>query len=571
MAKKIHIGSSNFGELITENSVFVDKSLFIKDIIEDTSKVILITRPRRFGKTLNMSMLHHFFAAKIDFTETTGLFNQLAIAYEDDGSYVANYQGQYPVIFVSFKDIKARDYDAAHEQLTFLLQEVFASHRDLLQSDRLDAFDKSKFSTYLETEIFSASKIDVSLRFLSHLLYKHYHQRVVILLDEYDTPLNAAYVENYIEEFTPLIRNLMSNTFKDNNALYKGVMTGILRVSKDSMLSGLNNLEVYTILDKEYRQYFGFSSEEVDALYQEQGLSDARDNAKKWYNGYKFGGLEIYNPWSILNCLHKKGKFDDFWIHTSNNQMIENLLLKFREDVHPALAQLMEHKTANVLVDRHVTYNTLDYQSSSLWSLLLFAGYLTTEQVATTDGLLYECQIRLPNIEIVHLLNYYFKFWLNTRMGVKYQSFLDNLVYGQVEAFSEQLNDYLTEALSVRDTGYTAEKFYHGLVLGLIASLRSTHIVHSNRETGFGFADVLLYPLASNHKNDIGIVMEFKHAKEDNSQDVEMLAVKALEQIEQKNYITELKAQAQVKRILLLGLAFNHKQVIVKSHWQIVR
>ncbi|WHN65017.1 AAA family ATPase [Cysteiniphilum sp. QT6929] len=571
MAKKIHIGSSNFGELITENSVFVDKSLFIKDIIEDTSKVILITRPRRFGKTLNMSMLHHFFAAKVDFTKTSGLFNQLAIAYEDDGAYIANYQGQYPVIFVSFKDIKARDYDAAHEQLSYLIREVYNAHYYLLESTYLNATDKNIFESYLELGKFSASKIDVSLRFLSHLLYKHYRQRVVILLDEYDTPLNAAYVENYIEEFTPLIRNLMSNTFKDNNALYKGVMTGILRVSKDSMLSGLNNLEVYTILDKEYRQYFGFSSEEVDALYQEQGLSDARDNAKKWYNGYKFGGLEIYNPWSILNCLHKKGKFDDFWIHTSNNQMIENLLLKFREDVHPALAQLMEHKTANVLVDRHVTYNTLNYQSSSLWSLLLFAGYLTTEQVATTDGLLYECQIRLPNIEIVHLLNYYFKFWLNTRMGVKYQSFLDNLVYGQVEAFSEQLNDYLTEALSVRDTGYTAEKFYHGLVLGLIASLRSTHIVHSNRETGFGFADVLLYPLASNHKNDIGIVMEFKHAKEDNSQDVEMLAVKALEQIEQKNYITELKAQAQVKRILLLGMAFNHKQVIVKSHWQIVR
>ncbi|WP_203250244.1 AAA family ATPase [Cysteiniphilum marinum] len=568
MPKKIYIGSSNFAELITENAVFVDKSLFIKDIIEDTSKVILITRPRRFGKTLNMSMLHHFFASKVDFTETTGLFDNLAIAKEDNGFYLKTYQGNYPVIFISFKDIKARDYETAQEQLSFLLQEVFANHRELMQSEQLDEIDKIKFRSYLEMETFSASKIDISLRLLSQLLYKHYQRRVVVLLDEYDTPLNAAYIEGYIEALTPLMRNLMSNTFKDNNALHKGVMTGILRVSKDSMLSGLNNLKVYTILDTKYREYFGFRELDIDELYQTQGLESDKVNAKKWYNGYNFAGLEIYNPWSIVNCLSNEGQFDDYWIHTSNNKMIETLLLKFREDVHPALTKLMEYGTAEVVIDRHVTYDTLSYQSSSLWSLLLFAGYLTTEKVSTTDGLLYECVVRLPNIEIVHLLNYYFKFWFNTRMGVQYQSFLDNLVYGRVDEFSQQLNTYLTESLSVRDTGYTAEKFYHGLVLGLIASLRSTYIVHSNRESGFGFADVLLYPLANNPKNDLGIVMEFKHAKEDNSQNLNELADKALAQVRHKNYIAELTAQPQVKRILCLGLAFNHKQVVVKHYWQ---
>ncbi len=568
MAKKIYIGSSNFEKIITDDGLFVDKSLFIKAIIEDTSDVILITRPRRFGKTLNMSMLHYFFAEKVWFTETARLFDNLAIAKVDDGFYIKEYQGKYPVIFMSFKDIKARDYQTVLGQLTYLARDAFNVHDYLLESHALSVTDKKIFESYLEMETFNTYKIDVSLRFLSQLLYKHHRQKVVILIDEYDTPLNAAYVENYIGDLTPLMRNLMSNTFKDNDALHKGVMTGILRVSKDSMLSGLNNLEVYTILDQEYREYFGFSDQELDALYEEQGVIADKENAKKWYNGYNFAGLQIYNPWSILNCLHRDGKFDDYWVHTSNNTMVETLLLKFREDVHPAVTQLMEHKTAEVIIDRHVTYDVLDIQSSSLWSLLLFAGYLTTEMARRTDELLYECRVKLPNIEIVHLLNYYYKIWFSTRLGVQYQAFLNNLAEGKVEKFSEQLNTYLTEALSVRDTGYTAEKFYHGLVLGLIASLRSSHIVHSNRESGDGYPDVLLYPLANNQKHDLGIVMEFKHAKEDGSENQELLAEKALRQINEKNYVTELKAQAQVKRILKLGLAFNHKQVIVKHHFQ---
>jgi hypothetical protein len=331
------------------------------------------------------------------------------------------------------------------------------------------------------------------------------------------------------------------------------------------MLSGLNNLKVFTILDTRYREYFGFNSKEVDALYESQDLIQDRENAKKWYNGYNFAGLETYNPWSILNCLSNEGQYDDYWIHTSNNKMIETLLLRFREDVHPAVTQLMEYKTAEVIIDRHVTYDTLDIQSSSLWSLLLFAGYLTTESCEVTGKLLYRCQVKLPNIEIVHLLNYYFDMWFSTRLGVQYQSFLNNLVEGKVEKFSEQLNTYLTEALSVRDTGYTAEKFYHGLVLGLIASLRETHLIHSNRESGEGYPDVLIYPLADNHKHDLGIVMEFKHAREDGSENLEKLARQALSQIDAKNYSAELKSQSQVQRILKLGLAFNHKQVIVKS------
>ncbi|WP_440618023.1 AAA family ATPase, partial [Cysteiniphilum sp. 6C5] len=288
--------------------------------------MILITRPRRFGKTLNMSMLHHFFADKIDFTDTQGLFDHLAIAKVDNGAYVKAHQGKYPVIFVSFKDIKARNFETAREQLSLLIRHVFASHRVLLNSDALDTLDKDIFRQYLRFEILSISEIDQALKVLSELLAKHYQQRVVILLDEYDTPLNAAYVENYIEDLTPLMRNLMSNTFKDNNALHKGVMTGILRVSKDSMLSGLNNLEVYTLLDEEYRQYFGFTNDELDALYSIQNMDNDKINAQKWYNGYNFAGLEIYNPWSILNCLRKNGKYDDYWIHTSNNKMIEDLL-----------------------------------------------------------------------------------------------------------------------------------------------------------------------------------------------------------------------------------------------------
>ncbi len=292
MTKKIYIGSSDFAEIITNGGLFADKTLFIRDIIESADKVLLFTRPRRWGKTLNQSMLQHFFASEVYGIKTAGLFDNLAIAKVDNGRYVREYQGKYPVIFISFKDVKEPTFDGCLNNLRFLIQRLYREHGYLLSSTKLVDFELNIFKKYIECEK-DPQMIADAIKDLSELIYKHYEQKVYILIDEYDTPLNEAFLKGYINELTDLMRNLMSAALKDNHCLQKAILTGILRISKDSMLSGLNNLKVFTILDEAYREHFGFTDDELDMLFKEQGLERNVPEVKRWYDGYNFAGCHI--------------------------------------------------------------------------------------------------------------------------------------------------------------------------------------------------------------------------------------------------------------------------------------
>ena len=558
MVKKIHIGSSDFAEIVTNNGLLADKSLFIKEIIDTADKVLLITRPRRWGKTLSQSMLQCFLSSEVDSVPTKGLFDNLAISKVDDGYYIREHQGKYPVIFISFKDVSELTLAECLNNLSILIQKLFREHRYLINSTKLDEYDRAMFNQYLNGTK-DTQHIAQSLYFLCEVMHRHFNQKVYILIDEYDTPLNWAYVNGYIGELTRIMRNLMSSALKDNRSLQKSILTGILRISKDSMLSGLNNLKVYTILERKYNAYFGFTNDELDRLFKEQELDRNESGVKEWYNGYSFGGMTIYNPWSILNCLEEQGKCEAYWVNTSNNTMIEKLLLEFRNDIQPHMLKLMYNEAIEVTLEKYVSFDLLTNTSSSFWGLLLFSGYLTTGNISSTgSGLLYNCTLKIPNVEIRKLFNHFYQQWFYECLRENYDPFLKNLTHGNVAKFDEQLNAYLLESVSVRDTGNTSEKFYHGLVMGLLASLRESHMVLSNYESGEGYADAIVIPLASSNL-DLGIVMEFKHDKIGGN--LEKLAKAALSQIDDTQYATIFKQYPQVKRVLKLGLAFNKKQV----------
>ena len=470
MVKKIYLGSSDFTEIVVSDGLLADKSLYIKDVIDSPDKVMLITRPRRWGKTLSQSMLQSFLSSEVNGIKTAGLFDNLAIAQVDDGSYIREHQGKYPVIFISFKDVKETTFDDCVNNLSILMQKLFMQHEYLLESIAISDTNIKLFKQYL-SGIQDAQYIAQSIYFLSELLYSHYNnQKVYILIDEYDTPLNEAYLSGYVDELTKLMRNLFSSALKDNPNLQKGILTGILRISKDSMLSGLNNLEVYTILDEKYSEYFGFTNNELDKLFKEQDLERDEDTVKSWYNGYNFVGTTIYNPWSILSCLSKHGQFEAYWVNTSNNKLIEKLLLEFRGDVQPQMIKLMNNEAVEVTLDKYVSFDILSDNTASFWGLLLFSGYLTIANISSTGaGLLYTCTLRVPNVEIKSLLNHFYQQWFYKCLRENYNSFLKNLTQvGNVVKFSEQLNEFLLESISVRDTGVTSEKFYHGYNLQLM-------------------------------------------------------------------------------------------------------
>ncbi len=561
MAKKIYLGSSDFAEIITNNGIFADKTLLIRDIIESAHKVTLLTRPRRWGKTLNQSMLQHFFASEVYGVKTAGLFDKLAIAKIDNGRYIRDYQGKSPVIFISFKDVKESTFDGCLNNLSLLIQRLYREHRYLLNSTKLIDLDMEVFHKYVKCTK-DPQVIADAIKDLSELIYKHYdNQKVYILIDEYDTPLNEAFLKNYIHELTELMRNLMSAALKDNNCLQKGIMTGILRISKDSMLSGLNNLKVFTILDKQYREYFGFTDEELDMLFKEQDLERNEPEVKQWYDGYNFAGCHIYNPWSILSCLSEKGELDAYWVNTGSTTMIERVLDNFHYKVAPKITALMQKQEITQLIDRHVAFDTMLSKESTLWGLLLFSGHLTaTVNHIDDENGLYNCNLRVPNRELMIIFNRHYAQWFETQLHENYAPFLNSLITGEINKFIDFLKLYLKETMSVRDTGRTPENFYHGLVVGLLASLRSTHVIQSNRESGTGFYDVSIMPRA-NVKFDLGLILEFKIAED--ADNLNELAQTALEQIIDKQYDTELKMYPHIKNILKLGLAFNKKNVIV--------
>jgi hypothetical protein len=559
MSKSIQIGGSDFGELVRKDLLFVDKSLFIKEIINDKSKVTLITRPRRWGKTLNMSMLYYFFSAEVYGQKTAGLFDNLLIAKEAE-NYIERHQGKYPVIFLSLKDTKKLTFSDALEEVNGLIQDIYRQHR-VLQNSVYLLDDEKDYVQKMLTTFVTQTDLEKSLKRLSELLYKHYQQQVYILIDEYDTPLNFARGQEYFDEMTLFIKNFLGATLKDNPYLEKGILTGILRISKDSMLSGLNNLEVYTVLrDTLYAPYFGFIDEELDRLFLDQNLQKDEAQVKAWYNGYKVNGLTLYNPWSIMNCLKNKAELMPYWLNTGNDDLLKELLQQSSGEVKTQFQLLVSGQSVSLSVNPTMRFDQVATDNSMLWNLLIFAGYLKVLQSQILgEGNFYQCELAIPNREVLGLYKDIFLQWLTpSDQMLKFKTFVDLLAEGHAEEFAKAVERYLKMAASVHDYANQPEAFYQGFMLALSVALIDKYYIFSNHESGLGRPDLMIIP-KDTHKNQ-AVILEFKTVT--GNQTLEQRAQEALEQIQTHEYASVISQYAYIHTIAQVGMAFDGKQAL---------
>lgn len=553
MSLTVPVGMEDFAKIIHKKLDFVDKSLFIKEILDDKgSDVAVITRPRRFGKTLNLSMLHYFLADKANGESTKGLFDGLKIT-QCGGEYL-QHQGKYPVISVTFKDIRRLDYESAKDHLSKELSMLYSKHIELLSSEKLSEQDKRDFEKILKKEG-NETELMSSLRDLTRYVYNHYGTKPWLLIDEYDTPIVSAYSERYYEPMINLMRGLLGSALKSNSALEKAVVTGILRIAKESLFSGVNNLKVYSILNSKYSEHFGFTELEVDELLTKAKLSDKAAQVKEWYNGYQIGNTVIYNPWSIANCIDEQGTLRPYWVNTSDNQLIKDLLKKSALEFKAEFEKLLKGAAVEKLIDENLVFQYLSNNPSSVWSLLLMSGYLKlVSNRQTYQGTF--CQLAIPNREVSNLYRQIVEQWLSNGHGIEwYNQFIDTLLTGKIEAFKKHLSSVITQITSYHDFAEEPEAFYQGLMLGFTASLHraGTYEIKSNRESGLGRFDIMLIP---KDLKKLGIIIELKAAtKEDN---LLKLAENAIEQIHEKKYAQELK-QRGVEKMIKIGIAFQGK------------
>ncbi len=560
------IGYDNFRDLIDQRLTFVDKSLFIKEFLDDRgTQVTLITRPRRFGKSLNFSMLHHFFATEVLGKPTKDLFAGLKIMQQDP-SYL-QHQGKYPVIALSFKDVKDGGFDTAYANLKNLLSRTYGEHAYLLDSTKLRSEQKSNFEAVLTNKADEAL-IQSSLLSLCDCLYHHYDQKVILLLDEYDTPIQSGYMHGYYDKIVELIRNLFSACLKTNPYLSRAALTGILRVSKESLFSGLNNIKVYSVLNAKYSEHFGFTETEVNDLFTQANLNNDRAKIKEWYNGYQIGDTVLYNPWSIVNCIQEQGLVKPYWVNTSDNSLIKNLLVQSSTKFKHQFELLLEGKNVEQLIDENFVFPELRGNETAVWSLLLLTGYLKT--ISTED--IYQgslCKLQIPNQEIKDLFRKIIEQWLANGKGIQwYNEFLNHLLTGNIKGFSDNLENLMLQTTSVHDLAHEPEAFYQGLMLGLVASLdKNVYEIKSNKESGLGRYDIIIIPKET-HK--LAIILELKSVKPVKNEDnltalLKQEAELAIVQINKTVYDSEIK-QRGITNILKIGLAFSGKQFQVAAN-----
>ena len=556
------IGVSDFRELIeTRNAdgagyLFVDKTLLIKEILLDGSKVIVLPRPRRFGKTLNLSMLEYFFSPEIDGASTKDLFGGLKISEYKNGMA---HQGKYPVIFLSFKEAKYSNFAKMQEGIRGLIANLFRGHQYLLESDKLTVADKQLFNSLL-SETSSEANLSQSLQYICDFVFKHFGVKPYLLIDEYDIPIQEAYLKGYYKQAVDFIRNLFSAALKDNKYLGKAVLTGIVRVSKESLFSGLNNITIYSILNSDYSQYFGFTEQEVDELLHDFSVEVDRAQITNWYNGYKFGDNTIYNPWSILNCMKNKGALQAYWVNTSSNLLAKQQIENGTANVKNKLRLLMQGEVIKEPITEHFVFEDLDKGQIAIWSLLVLTGYLKVVSQKPA-GQRHICELAIPNKEVEDFYTITVEEWLSAGLTLDwFHELLENLTSGKVSGFEEKLNKFVLESASYLDTSSDKqENFYHALMLGLVAGLKDDYIIKSNRESGYGRYDLAIIP---KNKDDLGIVMELKKSEE--KENIDALAKKALEQAEKNKYITELK-QMNIAKIMIMGMAFASKKIKIYS------
>lgn len=563
MARVVGIGHQDFETIRIKNNFYIDKTEFIKEWWESDDAVTLITRPRRFGKTLNMSMLEKFFS--IEYAKRDELFEGLNIwKYKE----YREIQGRYPVIFLSFANVKENTYEQARESICRIIQELYNKNIFLLHTDLLTDNEKEEYKQ-ISTKM-NDSMISDSIRKMSDYLSRYYGKKTIILLDEYDTPIQEAYVGGFWPDLMGVLRSLLNSTFKTNPYLERAIMTGITRVSKESIFSDLNNLEVVTTTSKKYEDKFGFTQEEVIKALKEYDLEDKKEEVKLWYDGFCFGeAKEIYNPWSIINYLDKK-EVAPYWANTSSNSLIGKLIREGNTQVKESFELLLNGKEIVTELDEQIVYDQLDLEETAIWSLLLASGYLKVEEKIRDDfdylnwKQLY--RLKLTNFEVKVMFAHMVKNWFS-KTGGDYNAFIKAMLNDDIEAMNAYMNRISMRIFSYFDVGKKSskmlepERFYHGFVLGLLVELMDRYEIKSNRESGFGRYDVMLRP---RNVKDKAIIMEFKVISPKKEKSLEETAQNALEQIKEKNYKEELiEAGISENNIKAYGFAFEGKNVLI--------
>ena len=560
MTKTVSIGKQDFASLREQNSFYIDKTDLIRAWWESQDDITLITRPRRFGKTLNMDMLKCFFSNQ--YADRGDLFEGLSIWSEEKWRGL---QGTYPVLFLSFAAVKADQLSEVKKQINMQIARLYEEHRYLLDGNLLSENEKAMYrnvSMYMED-----AESSFSINLLCQYLYRYYGKKVIVLLDEYDTPMQEAYVHGYWDTFTSFLRSLFNATFKSNPYLERAVLTGITRVSKQSIFSDLNNLNVITTTSDEYATYFGFTEQEVFQALEEFGLADKKELVKQWYDGFTFGNhTDIYNPWSITNYLDKK-KIGAYWAATSSNTLINSLIQQSATDMKEKMEILLQEKEILVTFDEQIVFEQLQQDKNAIWSLLLASGYLKVLEVEQR-GILLEpwYHLKITNLETLGMFTGMFKSWFSAS-DCNYNAFVQALLQGNLKEMNVYMNDVAQVTFSSFDTGRhpsgkaQPERFYHGFVLGLLAELREQYVLKSNRESGYGRYDVMLIPRDFTEQ---AYVLEFKVHDPEEEESLQETVQAALMQIQEKQYDAELlELHIKSEQIHHYGFAFEGKTVLI--------
>ena len=550
--KTLPIGIDDFKKIVEEDYYFIDKTEMIKDLLTYKTEVTLITRPRRFGKTLNMSMLRYFFE-KTELNHHS-LFQNLKISKDED---MMKHCGRYPVLFLTLKDVKCNTWQETYQKIKGLIIDEFTKHDYLLEGDILKSTEKKYYQRVLDN-VMTLSDAEETLKKLSCYLERYHKEKVIILIDEYDTPIDSGFHSGFYEPVVSFFRNFFSAALKGNSSLKLSVLTGIIRVSKESIFSGLNNISVFSVIDEDYCQYFGFTQDEVTQLTKDYDCQQHLPQIKAWYNGYQFGDLEIYNPWSILNFLRKKCVYMPYWVNTSSNLLIHKLLKRLQKEQTQALKSLLEGSSIETIINPEITYKDIEenhYNSSHIYSFLLACGYLKVQEKKLQGGK-WKVKVKIPNEELYSIFEDEILTSLHENLySDQLLHFLEALLQQETQTIKQFLEQLLLESISNFDT---LERFYHGLMLGLVVSFREYYQIRSNRESGEGRYDLMLLP---KEKEKPGILFEFKIKEA--TETLEHAADRALKQIQEKKYDTEL-LQAKVSYVIKYGIAFDKKKVAIK-------